>query len=709
MRRFGSSISCALLVGIAACSGDIPPSGAKRSDAGTKDVTAQSDAHRDVDATPDVSEEIACGGLGQICCGTRCAAFLNCAINPNDNSAQCLPCGSVSQPCCTSDVICLPGLTCETKPSGAVCTERKDTGTCMQNCVPPGGQYCGEISDGCGGTVECGPCQRTGFTCGGRGIPGLCGADPDSGACEPIVCSTPAGQYCGQVGDGCGGTIDCGACPEGTTCGGGGLPNRCGPGSGCQRLVCSKGGTNYCGLLGDGCGSSLNCPLCPGGQPCGEVIPNVCGTPCATCSICDGGRTTTVSGVAVTGAATNPDPVPGAIVYVPQFGGDAGPLPPLPAGVTCRSCDPAPLDAVAWTVAGPDGKFTLGNVPAGNAIPIVVQRGAWRRMTTISVAPCADNVLPAGSVRLPRHHNEGDIPMTAIITGSDDPIECVLRKMGVEDSEFSNPDGGGRIHVYRGTGATLDARTPDASTFVAGDASPGTWRLYHQLLLPCQGSEILASPAALANFTSYANGGGRVLATHFSYTWLAGHAPWSSIGTWTPGAADAGAPLTIDVTTTTEPNNDFVAWLGAVNALTRPSPPQMSIRGAYSDLRETVNGAELWLTSFSPPTTQLVSMPAPWLAPGGQNCGRITFADFHAATTSSQGTTFPSECDADLTLSPEEKAIEYMLFDLGSCASTANPPPSVPPLPPRPPPPPLPPPPPGSVGPRGRSPRTLSP
>lgn len=47
------------------------------------------------------------------------------------------------------------------------------------------------------------------------------GVDP----CEPDACGADA---CGQLPDGCGGMLDCGGCPEGLACGGGGTANECG-------------------------------------------------------------------------------------------------------------------------------------------------------------------------------------------------------------------------------------------------------------------------------------------------------------------------------------------------------------------------------------------------------------------------------------------------------------------------------------------------
>ena len=76
------------------------------------------------------------------------------------------------------------------------------------------GATCGTVGNGCGGTLLCGFCL-TPNTCGGGGVPGKCG----SGMCTPRTCAA-AGATCGYVGDGCGGIINywggtgtgCGVC-----------------------------------------------------------------------------------------------------------------------------------------------------------------------------------------------------------------------------------------------------------------------------------------------------------------------------------------------------------------------------------------------------------------------------------------------------------------------------------------------------------------
>ena len=54
-------------------------------------------------------------------------------------------------------------------------------------------------------------------------MPGVCGRGP----CTPRSCTALEAE-CGFVADGCGGLLDCGVCPAGLACGGGGVAHRCG-------------------------------------------------------------------------------------------------------------------------------------------------------------------------------------------------------------------------------------------------------------------------------------------------------------------------------------------------------------------------------------------------------------------------------------------------------------------------------------------------
>lgn len=83
------------------------------------------------------------------------------------------------------------------------------------NCVPTTcaalGANCGQTTDGCGNTLDCGPivCADSTQTCGAGG-PNVCGV----GACVPATCVSKLVD-CGLMGDDCGNLVDCG-----TTCDG---------------------------------------------------------------------------------------------------------------------------------------------------------------------------------------------------------------------------------------------------------------------------------------------------------------------------------------------------------------------------------------------------------------------------------------------------------------------------------------------------------
>src|SRR5580700_1421964 len=104
-------------------------------------------------------------------------------------------------------------------------------------CVPPAivaVTACGGAREGLsGGSGQTGD--------GGSGIVGL-NVFADSGSdatCPGYVTCADRGFDCGLAGDGCGGTLDCGACTGGETCGGGGQANVCGSAS-CTPRTCAS-------------------------------------------------------------------------------------------------------------------------------------------------------------------------------------------------------------------------------------------------------------------------------------------------------------------------------------------------------------------------------------------------------------------------------------------------------------------------------------
>ena len=131
-------------------------------------------------------------------------------------------------------------------------------------------------------------------------------------------------------------------------------------------------------------------------------------------------------------------PLYNAIVYVPN-----GQVEPFQDGVSCDRCGVFTTGApLITTLTGPDGAFTLTNVPAGvEHSRSCYQIGKWRRQVTIpSVPACQTTTLTnVDQQRLPRTSTEGDLPKMAIATGAADPMECLLAQDGHRPGGVHHP------------------------------------------------------------------------------------------------------------------------------------------------------------------------------------------------------------------------------------------------------------------------------
>lgn len=608
-------------------------------------------------------------------------------------------------------------------------------------------QDCGPAGDGCGGTIaSCGACGPGEF-CGGGG-PSKCGSQlaggaDGGGACVPFTCAD-VGANCGPVSDGCGGLIDCGTCnaAAGETCGGAGTPSQCG--RACKPLTACPPGLD-CGPVADGCGGVVSCgAACPAGEICGGGgVANVCGNnggpPCTgLCeqqAACPGGGTTSVSGTVF--APNGQLPIYGALVYVPNAA-----VAPFAPGVTCEQCGAASGEPLVSTTTGPDGRFWLANVPVSSAapgkvndIPIVIQLGRWRKQLTVRTTACGNTVVAPSRSSLPKNKAEGDIPLTAIVTGDVDALECVFRKLGIDDAEFTNPSGDGRIRLYQDNGAVITAaqgrcsRDGSACTNFGGSCrfnrgtcnrtsagtppatdlynSPAELDKYDMTIFACRGSEVNKPVSARMNLLNYANKGGRVYATHYSYVWLydkfstavPNPPPWGAAGAPFPWATTAdfspanGAQwrrATASLDTSFPKGVAFAQWLSqpAVGGLLAPLPaspppyvpaPQINIDEARHDVDEPVfAGGQAWLRTTTDATPEVASVQhftfnTDTRRPPAQQCGRVLYSDFHVtANSATQGKIFPAECNDD-PMTAQEKVLAFMLFDLASCIDAVPP------------------------------------
>lgn len=483
----------------------------------------------------------------------------------------------------------------------------------------------------------------------------------------------------------------------------------------------SSGGSNGGGSSGAGGGGSsgiLNLPGSSSGGSTSVTCPSN-----LQCNVsCSGGTSTTISGKVYDPAAR--DPLYNIVVYVP-----ASPLVALPKGVPtgADACSCEALyksGAVAITTTGVDGSFKLTNAPVGTSVPLVLQVGKWRRLYHIDVKACQDNAQADKSLTLPGSVPAGDtndnMPDIAVSTGSADTLECLMSRVGLPNSEYVAGSGGsGHVHVFAGgetgfAGLLSGAGTAETPGMSGAPASPSNlWANQSQLmpydivLLSCEGGETYdANPTALEE---YLNAGGRVFASHYHYAWFSGpigsgqgYAAPSDWGThlanWTAngnGGAGAGGNSAIGgtvVTTLNGSTNTFAKgvaldqWLMNVGALGQNGVPASQLSIYQPRYNAQVVAADTpsqpWITSS--PWTMYFSFDTPINAPAGKDgtpnyCGRAVFSDLHVAGDPSNHDTMspPGGCTVG-ALSPQEKALEFMLFDLSACviSDTVAPPPT---------------------------------
>lgn len=373
------------------------------------------------------------------------------------------------------------------------------------------------------------------------------------------------------------------------------------------------------------------------------------------------------------------DPLYNAVVYIP-----GAPLEPFTVGVTCERCGKVTGAPIVTALSGADGRFTLKNVPAGKDVPLVIQIGRWRRKVTIpEVLACAELELPTELTRLPRNRTEGDIPAIAIATGLWDPFDCTLRKIGIDDSEFTLPTGPGRVHMWSFTGNHLGATTTPPGEDLVGNTQ--TLARYDIVILPC-GNKRTKERTQQNNLLDYSNHGGRLFLTDWSHTWLLDGNPNGFEGrvAWKNGTFYQGSSFVGNVDTSFPKGMSFSEWLtviGAASPVTAQIPIHDPFRAA-SAIDNVVPPTQRWIYTDGSatgryPSIQHFTFNTPIGAADSEQCGRVVFSQFHTTSTDDGlRELFPTGCDTT-PLIAQEKALEFMLFDASSCIQSDLTPPVV--------------------------------
>jgi hypothetical protein len=377
----------------------------------------------------------------------------------------------------------------------------------------------------------------------------------------------------------------------------------------------------------------------------------------------------------------------GVTVYIPAA--DPG---PLPSGLQCSKCvDDLPGGAIARATSGDFGEFTLTNVPTGVNIPLVLQVGRWRRQIVIpEVRECEPNFIDPSLTALPKTKAEGDMPTIAIVTGQYDSLECLVRKIGVADEEFTTDAGPGKVHLYASNGAdqfTDGTMFPSAHT-LWGDAAK--LMSYDFALFSCEGNVDPALVTAktqdeMNNVQSFADAGGRLFLSHYHQIWIDGRigasfgapAPspeWQSILSCSDTHPLSTDTIQATLDQTSNPKGPaFAQWLMHVGASSTQGQVQVDEARQTCDAVDK-SKAEQW--AFAPATLrpQVVQFTTPQTSAQQDRCGKVVFSEMHVSsgstsmpgTAANAGTPFPNGCSTT-PLSPQEKALAFMFFDIASC------------------------------------------
>ncbi len=364
-------------------------------------------------------------------------------------------------------------------------------------------------------------------------------------------------------------------------------------------------------------------------------------------------------------------PVSNAMIYLTSKNPDA-----IPTAAYCDTCVKlSPLEPYAYSKA--DGTFELAAYQTGKQF-LVVQKGQFRRVRELDV-PAGDSAVPAAMTRLPSKNDAaaGDtIPKIAMVVGGYDHIDYSMKKLGVE--EFYRY-GDGPINIGPTPPGTKTGKS--ANALIGAGAELGG---YHIVLMPCAtfgfnrndstGENVCGSPSSgqQAALKGYVESGGKVYVTDYSYeavrqTWPGFVTFYDSkmqpLGTGTSGLGTACRGGAEDTPGTAQ-DTGLKDWMTAIG------DKNIQLKASWSRIQKVnaqpgvdAKGAPVTITPKVWMTSNVGGQELPATVSFEQKCGRVLFSTYHC------------EGDDGSTLLAQEKALLYILLEVGVCVGELPPPP----------------------------------
>ena len=354
---------------------------------------------------------------------------------------------------------------------------------------------------------------------------------------------------------------------------------------------------------------------------------------------------------------------------------------PSRPGVSCETCAAqASGSPIVSALTGPDGTFTLTDTPCGANIPLVIQVGRWRRQIIIPIVACCGNRAhrrpdpPAAQPHRGRHpaHRGGHRQRRP------DRVRAAQDRHRPAASTPTRPAPAACASIAP-TAATLSAATPSASQLFEqpGASWPSTTRSS-----PTARAPSTTSPRRQqTNVLDYTNAGGRLFASHYSYIWLF-HERAASTRTAIWDVDQTSDPPAVPSLTASSTRPSPRAWPSPVAPRSwaprpRSGRSRVQRRPPTTPTWSATRPSQRWM-STTPTVPERRDHPDDYTfnTPVGAPAGTASAAACSSATSTStrrRGHRQPSPgVRQPAPLTPQEKVLEFMLFDLASCISPTS-------------------------------------